>query len=804
MAEGENRRQVRRTAYRIRIDGIVQGVGFRPFIYRLAVSKGLKGRVLNSGAGVVIEAEGTEERLEELIAEIPLKAPPLSAIRSLTCERLKPAPRLDGFVIDPSSEEDQRGVFIPPDVSVCEDCARELYEPGHRLYLYPFINCTNCGPRFTIIENTPYDRVNTTMKIFPMCASCAEEYHNPGNRRYHAQPLSCRKCGPTLRLLDCRGRDTGAAEPLEEAAGLLAGGAILAVKGLGGYHLACDAFNRQAVLELRRRKHRDEKPFAVMARDMDAVRKYCVVGEAEEKLLTGERKPVVLLRKRAGAAIPVESEPANPYLGVMLPYTPVHLLLFSRPGLKEKNGDNERLELLVMTSGNISSEPICFKEKEAFARLGGIADFFLVHDREIRTGVDDSVTRVFMGNEYILRRSRGYAPSPLRVRVSPGDAGRVSCVLGVGAELKNTFCLSGNEEFYLSQHVGDLENLETLEAFERSIEHLKNMLRLSPSAVAYDLHPDYLSTRYALGLENLQKLPIQHHHAHLASCMAENGIRGEAIGVIFDGTGYGSDGKLWGGEFLAGGYGGMKRLGHLAYVGMPGGEAAIKAPWRMAAAYAEAAYPGTLTRAEGREGLCLDGLALFRGIPAEHIRTVGLMLEKDLNCPETSGMGRLFDAVSSLLGLRNTVTYEGQAAAELEYASRGGSSRAYSVALDDGAPFTVDTGEIIRGIIEDMKKDVPKGIIGAKFHNAIACLVRLGCERARELTGFRRVVLSGGVFQNLTLLELCLGRLRDGGFDTYIHSAVPPNDGGIALGQAAVAAYGLLTGQAELEGQCGG
>ncbi|MEN6316662.1 MAG: carbamoyltransferase HypF [Clostridiaceae bacterium] len=799
---GKGKNQAAIKAYLVEIDGVVQGVGFRPFIYTLAASLGIKGLVCNIGTGVAIEAEGSEEKLGRFIKLIRQKAPPLSQIRNIKVSEtiLK---NYGDFSIGKSVRSEDSDIFIPPDMAVCDDCIKELFDRNNRRYLYPFINCTNCGPRFTIIGDTPYDRINTTMKTFEMCTFCSSQYTDPSDRRYHAEPVSCPECGPQLRLLDAQGADVNAGDPIGLAAELLSKGNIVAIKGIGGYHLACDALNDSAVHTLRVRKYRDEKPFALMADSLGTVKKYCRVGPEEESLLTGIKKPIVLLEKLDHVRLPEDIAPMNPYLGIMLPYTPVHLLLF-RPHPSGTAGST-KLELLVLTSGNISSEPIFYRDSEAVEGLKGIADYFLVHNREIYTRADDSVTRIFMGNEYIIRRSRGYVPASVTVGIPSVSASKNSVsVIGVGGELKNTFCLNRKNEFYVSQHIGDLENLETYEAFERSIAHLSSMLHVKPEAVAYDLHPDYLSTRYALSSGIGIKIPVQHHHAHHTSCMAENGLEGEIIGVVFDGTGYGEDGCIWGGEFFTGGVERVDRIGHLDYVPMPGGEASVKEPWRMAASYLLSLFPDFDLRLFQAEVSQAEGISLFKGITSDSLKTISQMIAKKINCPLTSSMGRLFDAVSALTGIRNVITYEGQAAIELEFLAARGDHGSYGFEIRKaGKFFIIKTNGIFSGIISDIKNRVSKEIIAAKFHETVSEIVLAGCEEARTETGLDRVALSGGVFQNITLLDKSVRKLKKRNFRVYIHSRVPANDGGISLGQAVIAAARIRGGYWDVSGRTG-
>lgn len=830
---------------RITIKGIVQGVGFRPFVYRLASELDLKGWVNNTGSEVIIEAEGEENTLENFADRLKTEAPPLSLIRSMDKQELEPA-GFNSFDIPESSGiglgKQQHDVFVSPDISICSKCAQELFDENDRRYLYPFINCTDCGPRFTIVKDVPYDRDRTTMSVFEMCEECAGEYHEPSDRRYHAQPVSCYHCGPAVWLMDRNGNVLQVENPIHEAVSLLSEGRILAVKGIGGYHLVCDAGNPAAVAELRKRKIRDDKPFAIMARNMGAADRLCHISPEEKQLLENEKRPIVLLRKREGIQLPEEIAPGNPFLGVMLPYTPIHLLLFTGA---------DPFDALVMTSGNRSSEPICYKEEDAVQTLGIIADYFLANNREIHTRVDDSVIRCFRGKEYPIRRSRGYVPAPIRCDIFGTEylehetneavalsysaassrtaarnetaASSLPTVLATGGELKNTFCMNKGTEFYISHHIGDLENYETLRSFEEGIEHFKKLFGLRPEIIAYDLHPEYLSTKYAQAATACKQIGIQHHHAHIAACMADNDLTGEVIGVAFDGTGYGEDGNLWGGEFFSGGMDGFIRQGHLDYVKMPGGEAAIREPWRMAAAYLYHTCGGDAD---------VSSIPALQCIDDKKRKAVFQMLEKSINSPMTSSMGRLFDAVSALLGIRQEIRYEGQAAIELEFVSYGAAGgvaresggswpqgsngsqpqksfesrlqqsyesqpdqsgdsqlhQSYGFELrQESGMFVVDIRNTIKGIIRDMQSGEPVGVISSRFHSTVAQVVLAGCEAVRKRTGLDRVALSGGVFQNMTLLEQSVSLLEESGFQVFVHHRVPANDGGISLGQAAIA-----------------
>ncbi len=773
----------RRASKAIQVTGIVQGVGFRPFVYGLATRYGLKGWVCNSSGGVDIEVDGPEEAVRAFLASLREEAPSLAHIDRITVAELS-GNGFETFEIRESVTRAGRFQPISPDVATCEDCLREVFDPADRRFRYPFTNCTNCGPRFTIIQEIPYDRPNTTMRTFRMCPVCAGEYRDPANRRFHAQPNACPRCGPKL-WLEGEGGD-----PVRGARRLLAEGQVVAVKGVGGFHLACDATSDVAVRRLRERKGRIEKPFALMSFDLEAVKRYCHVGPEEERLLLSRERPIVLLRERHDSPVSLLVAPGQKYLGVMLPYSPLHSLLL------EPAGPWKPLAL-VMTSGNLSEEPICRANDEALHRLEGLADAFLFHDRPIHASCDDSVVRIFRGRELPLRRSRGYAPFPVHLPF-PGVE-----ILACGAELKNTFCVTKEGYAFLSHHIGDVENLETLAAFEAAVEHYQRLFRVAPSVLAHDLHPDYLSTRYAVERarrEAVTLVPVQHHHAHIAACMAEHGLRAPVLGVAFDGTGYGSDGRIWGGEFLLADYQGFRRVAHTAYVPLPGGEAAIRRPYRMALSHLYHAL-GTLD---------VD-LPWLEGVRREELQVIRRQLETGLNCPLTSSMGRLFDAVSALIGLVLVATYEAQAAMALEMVADGGVEESYEWtwardgypppvgekgragerpeqgSLPYADPLVVNPAPLIRRVVEDLHAGIPPSTISAKFHNAVAGMVRDVLIHLRQREGVSRVVLSGGVFQNTLLLERTLRRLEAARFEVYTHRRVPSNDGGIALGQAAVA-----------------
>ena len=781
---------------RIVVKGIVQGVGFRPFIHRLAHERDLKGWVLNSTEGVVIEIEGSEESIKDFGSDISTQAPPLAVIERIETTLLPPV-GYRSFVIESSQSNEAGFVLVSPDISICTDCLRELFDPGDRRFCYPFINCTNCGPRFTIIQDIPYDRPKTTMRAFAMCPNCEAEYNDPANRRFHAQPNACPECGPRVWLQRSRSNDPLCSHtPLPQgllperqeaivlARRLLAEGAIIAVKGLGGFHLACDATNDQAVGRLRERKRRVDKPFALMSLDVKTVSTYCHVSEQEAQLLESPQRPIVLLLRRPDSPISALVAPGNRYLGVMLPYTPLHHLLMAESC--DMQGTTEALRAerfplaLVMTSGNLSEEPLAVDNGEALERLSPLADYFLMHDRDINARCDDSVTRLYEGREMLIRRSRGYAPFPVRLRLAEPRP-----TLACGGELKNTFCLARDNYAFLSQHVGDLQNYETLESFERSIEHFKKLFRVAPRLVAHDMHPDYLSTKYALDLAarsagEVSLVAVQHHEAHIASCMAENEVYEPVIGVAFDGTGFGRDGHIWGGEFFTGDYQGFRRVAHLEYVPMPGGEAAIRAPYRMAFSH--------LYHAFGPGWMSVDSPFLSR-VSTNEAAVLSRQIQKGINAPLTSSCGRLFDAISSLLGVRDRVNYEAQAAIEMEMiADRkiGDSYRWSYRSLQDGT-LVVEVGSIVASVIEDMGEGKGPDIVAARFHNTVADVIGEICGIISARTGLTRVALSGGVFQNTLLLDRALAQLRSRGLEPLVHHRVPPNDGGIALGQVMIA-----------------
>ncbi len=791
MANGKGSVEI--NAFHITITGVVQGVGFRPFVYNLAQRLGVRGWVLNHSGGVDIEAEAAPEALAAFITALRAQAPPLALIESLEAAPI-PVHSHATFEIRPSAAQIGRYMLISPDVATCPDCLRELFDPADRRYRYPFINCTNCGPRFTIIEDIPYDRPLTTMRVFPLCEACRAEYEDPADRRFHAQPNACPVCGPKIAGLSVPGQQPSYSksptddlysltafrqlsagsllpgannEPvlssddvLAWASDVLLRGGILAIKGLGGFQLACDATNVEAVQRLRERKRRPHKPFAVMVKSLDEAQVHCEVSSTEADLLTSSQSPIVLLQRRPLAhqevRITDSVAPNQHTLGLMLPYTPLHHVLLHDVGRP-----------LVMTSGNLSEEPIAKDNPEALERLSGIADAFLLHNREIFARYDDSVVQAKSPFFQMLRRARGFAPSPITL---PFEARQV---FAAGSLLKNTFTVTREHYAFVSQHIGDLENLETLEHYEAALATYQRLFRIEPERVVCDSHPDYLSTRFAVDFARAHSLPeplrVQHHRAHIAACLADNGWprdRGPVIGVALDGTGYGDDGTIWGGEWFVGDYHGMRRAAHLEPLPLPGGDAATRAPWRIAVAYLH-----TLVEPEDYPaGFCPSEAGLIRQ-----------QIEKGLNVPKTTSMGRLFDAVSALLGVCNEISYEAQAAIELEQAAHGARDwQPYPFAMEDGV---VRLGPLFNALLHALARDATIPDIAARFHVTVARMIAAVCARLRDETGLTTVALSGGVFQNALLLELTVPALRDSGFEVLLHRQVPCNDGGISLGQ---------------------
>ena len=805
-----------RARLRISVGGIVQGVGFRPFIYRIAHRDGLAGFVLNNPQGVEIEAEGELRRLSSFLTAIVREKPAVARIDTLTASFVD-VKNDASFVIEESSQAAERTVLISPDIATCPDCLEEMADPENRRYRYAFTNCTNCGPRYTIIRSVPYDRRNTTMNVFDLCPECGKEYSDPLDRRFHAEPNACPVCGPRLVLRDSEGGAIECEDPMAAAIGQLAKGKIVAVKGLGGFHLAVDATSGDAVRRLRERKRREEKPLAIMSMSVDTVRAYAEVSEREEEVLTGPARPIVLLKKRPGSVIAEAVAPANKYIGVMLPYTPVHHMLLATG-----------LIALVMTSGNISEEPIAIDMDDAVTRLGDIADYYLDHDREILSRCDDSVVRVLGEDMLFSRRSRGFVPLPIDLETGG------SVILACGAHLKNTVAVTRGNQVFPSQHVGDLENLRAFEFMKSTAAQMQDIVQVEPGVIAHDLHPDYLSTKFALELPGERKIAVQHHHAHIASCLGEAGVEGPVIGMSLDGTGYGPDGTVWGGEILIATRKDFTRAGHIETVLMPGGEKAVREPWRMALSHVvNAIEKGALesdvldpgrpsgirsqqgqprrssdlqgrgrsedlaSMAGGGEGRAasLSGetggqaavLASLLGRPPREVELVRQALEKKINCPVTSSCGRLFDAVSALCGVRRRNTFEGQAAIELEMVLDESEKGAYEVSLREGEPVIIEAAPLIASVVGDLMNGIEPGRVSAKFHNWLIESLHAVALRLREREGLGTVALSGGCFQNAYLLQNLKKVLSESGFDVIINRLVPANDGGISFGQVVVA-----------------
>lgn len=742
------------------IHGIVQGVGFRPFIYRLAQKHDLAGWVKNATDGVHMEVEGPPENIEAFLTAVRLEKPAHAEIHALVSETV-PVQGGRGFTIAESDAPTPDVPLIPADIATCPDCRREVGTPGDRRFQYPFTNCTRCGPRYTIIRQAPYDRQATTMDAFPMCSDCRREFDDPADRRFHAQPNACPVCGPSFQLTD----DQGNPIPCPDGTGvfaqtrrLVAAGGIIAVKGLGGFHFACDAKNEAAVARLRRRKFREDKPFAVMAGSVAAVKERCALSPDEEELLTGSIRPIVLLDKAAGYDLAASVAPGNPRIGVLLPYTPVHELLIGPD------------DIWVMTSGNRSDEPIAYTNTDALARLSDIADYFLLHDRDIHRRADDSVVRIVQGAPYVLRRSRGYTPLPVRLNRA------VVPVLACGGELKNTFCLAYQHQAFISAHIGDLENLSTYQYFIDSIEHYQTLLNIRPEVIAYDLHPEYLSTKYAKSA-NLPQAGIQHHHAHTASVMAEHGLYEPVIGVAFDGAGYGMDGSLWGGEFLIADCREFSRAAHCRYLPLPGAAQAIRQPWRLAAWILGELYG---------EKFIDKSIPFVDSLPPEW-PTVLRAAVQGLNSPLTSSIGRLFDAAAALLSLRQSINYEGQAAVELELAAGNRKGGILPYEITEGTPRQLSLLPAFAALVELRQKGTDAGYLAASFHTTVAHATADMVRHINKDTGIRNVTLSGGVFQNLRLLAEITALLEADRFSVYRPRLAPVNDGGLSLGQAVIA-----------------
>ncbi len=763
---------------RLRVVGLVQGVGFRPYVHRLATELELTGHVGNDTQGVFIEVEGSKETAERFTSRLVADAPGPARIDDVSTRPIAPSGGT-GFAIVESRSRGRPRTFVSPDIATCGDCLAELFDPADRRARYPFTNCTNCGPRFTITLSLPYDRPNTTMRGFALCPACASEYQDPADRRFHAQPIACADCGPRLWLEAPTGSDpvVGSDAAIAATQALLARGEIVAIKGLGGFHLACDAGADAAVTRLRARKQRWQKPFAVMVRDLEAARTLARIDPSEAELLTSAQRPIVLLRRRrdpAASAISASVAPGNPRLGVLLPYTPLHHLLFAPvPG----SGDGVAVpDVLVMTSGNLTDEPICYEDDDARRRLGAIADAWLLHDRPIHVPCDDSVLQIDpdRGCELPLRRSRGYAPLPIRLPFPAGPT------LAVGGELKNTFCLAAGNDAFMSQHIGDMGSVETWAAFDRSTHQLAGLYGITAPELAADAHPGYQTKRWAEEASAHPVAEVQHHHAHIASVMVENGVPAgrPVIGIAFDGTGFGTDDTIWGGEVLVAGYERFERVGHLKTVPLPGGDAAVRQPCRTALAH---------LRAAGIEWA--EDLPPVGAVPAQERAVLARQLESGTGCVTTSSMGRLFDAVSSLLGLRHQATYEAEAALSLQWAAEE--------AFDEDVPTPpyrfdltgteLDPSPVLRELVADLRRGAGTGAMAAGFHGAVAHVIGDAAERQRVRKGIDVVALSGGVFQNALLLGLARRELEARDFRVLTHRIVPPNDGGLALGQAAIA-----------------
>lgn len=741
----------------IKVEGIVQGVGFRPYVYKIAQEYSLTGWVNNNSEGVYIDIEGEEKAVEDFVDKLKNNPSPLVRIENITIEN-RELMHYRGFEIKKSERKDEKITLISPDMGTCSDCIKDIKDPQNRRYKYPFTNCTNCGPRFSIIKSIPYDRDKTTMDKFIMCNECSNEYSNPLDRRFHAQPNACSKCGPALWIEDSKGNYIKFDDPIEWTKENINLGKIFAVKGIGGFHLACNAKNKKTVDELRNRKKRPHKPLAVMMKDIETVKKYCYLEKSEEKLLLEQRRPIVLLKKKENCSLPDNIAPNQNTLGVMLPYTPLHELLF----------END-IEVLIMTSANINGFPIEFENESALRNLGGIVDYFLIHNRDIFIPIDDSVVKVVNNKPRMIRRARGYAPEPVK-KINSRE------ILACGANMLNTFGISKEGFVFLSQHNGDLENLETYEHYERNIEHFKNIFGFNPQYICCDMHEGYMSTQYAKNY-NKPVVMIQHHHAHICSCMAENDVEEKVIGVAFDGTGYGIDGKIWGSEFLICDYNEFTRKAHLDYVKMPGGDMAVKEPWRMAVSYIYKVLKDKLIN----DKYSYDDILLK--LYGEKSINIVKAIESNINSPETSSMGRLFDSVASIIGLSDKVTYEGQAAMELEALIEEEGTDSYSYEILNKDKYVIDISNALYDIVFDAINGVDKKIISLKFHNMIVNFTIEMCNRIRKESNINKVALSGGVFQNAYLLKKIIEGLEKDKFIVYTHKNVPCNDGGIALGQ---------------------
>jgi hydrogenase maturation protein HypF len=748
----------------LKVEGIVQGVGFRPFVYNEAVFFDLKGWINNNSEGVYIDIEGQEEKLNNFIYNLKHKQPSLARIENIIIEEREPA-NYKGFEIRESARNDKKITLISPDIDDCKECINDIIDSSNKRHKYPFTNCTKCGPRFSIIKAIPYDRDNTTMKKFDMCEDCNKEYTDPDNRRFHAQPNACKECGPDIWIDDSHGIKVETNDVLIWVRQKLKEGKIFAIKGLGGFHLVCDAKNEEAVKLLRSRKKRPHKPFAVMIKDMENVRKYCHVNMEEERMLTGTKKPIVILDQADSYDLSQYIAHNQKTLGVMLPYTPLHYLLFE-----------DNIEALIMTSANANGLPLEYKNESAIENLGNIADYFLMHNRDIYVPIDDSVVKVVNNEVCMIRRARGYVPEPIKMD-------NIKEILACGSNMKNTFCIAKENFLFLSQYNGDLENIETIEHYKNNIEHFKNIFHFTPKYIACDMHPNYASSEYAYNT-TLPKIEVQHHHAHIVSCLIENKVSRKVIGIAYDGTGYGTDGRIWGGEFLLCDNKEYMRLGHLDYIKMPGGEKAIKEPWRMAVSHIYKMFKSKVWNEYNIDTQMKEILLKLYGNKAINVIS---MIDADINCPETSSMGRFFDAAASLIGIRDDITYEGQAAIELETIASQKSLDFYDYHIAQGDGYIVKPEKIIAGIIKDKLLGEEASLISDKFHNTIIKFSKEICKLIRKDTGINEVALSGGVFQNSYLLKNLINELENEKFIVYTNKSIPANDGGVALGQIVIA-----------------
>lgn len=740
-------------AKKIVVKGIVQGVGFRPFIYKNATKNNLKGFVNNTSKGVFIEVEGYEEDITSFIEEIKHKPPVLSKVTDIKIID-KEIEGYTNFKIIESKEEEEAITLISPDIAICDDCLRDIRDKNNRRYRYAFTNCTNCGPRFSITKKVPYDRENTTMDVFQMCSECREEYNDPLNRRFHAQPNGCSKCGPRVYICNKEGNEIISNDPIKDIVKEIKNGKIVAIKGIGGFHLACDAKNKEVINELRKRKKRPRKPLAVMMRGIETVKKYCDVNELEERILLGNKKPILLLDKKRNSLLPKElTNYQNGKLGVMLPYTPVHHILFS-----------EDIDILVMTSANISGEPMVYKNHEAIEKLKGIADFYLMNNRHIYIPIDDSVSRVILGKERVLRNARGYAPKSMEIK-------DMAYSIALGANSNNTFAIANNENIFFSNYIGDLANYNTWQHYINSLEHMKGIYKIDPKSYFYDLHPNFYQNELLKEIKT-KKIGIQHHHAHIVACMAEHSLEEEVIGIAFDGTGYGIDGKLWGGEFFICDKERFKRLAHLNYVALPGGEGAIREPWKIAISYLYDIFK--------------EDYAAYvpKHLQEKKHQIITEIIKKDINSPKASSIGRLFDAVAALLGFDAKITFQGEAAIDLEnLCCRDDQSfYQYNISLEDGI-YIIDCKPLIKSVVIEVIDGIDKELIARRFHNTIIKFTIELCEILRKEYNLSSVVLSGGVFQNEILLINIYEELIKKDFKVHIHEQIPANDEGISIGQ---------------------